>query len=183
MPRSPSRDLSDRFEGNRRYFHRPTRLGRAKAILLAVALVATAVWSLADVLFPTQAVLAHTHGPISNPHVHWEDDCTACHREQSPRDLGLGSIFRARDRWHDLTCEKCHAGPPHVSTLPDVDRDTEARCSTCHHEHGGRLNSLVRISDDHCTRCHADLPAHHIAGNSTCASPITTFTQNHPEFG
>jgi len=64
-------------------------------------------------------------------------------------ELSLGSVFKARDRWHDLTCEKCHAaGRAHVerqrsvlsAALPRVivnparlfrQRQIEA-CALCH---------------------------------------------------
>src|SRR5687767_10080591 len=151
MPRSPGRDLADRFEGNRGYFRRGSPVARAKYTVSLLALVLAVGWVVADVALPGKAVVAHTHGPVANPHARWEDDCAACHKPHAASELGLPSVFRARDRWHDLTCEKCHAGPAHVATMTDAGRHDHDRCSTCHHEHAGRLNSLVRISDDHCT--------------------------------
>jgi hypothetical protein len=182
MPRSPSRDRADRFDGNRGYFRRPEALRRAKSALAVAALVLTGVWVVADVVDPARTAYSHAHGPLANPHAVWESDCAACHRPHSVSEVGLGSIFHARDRWHDLTCEKCHAGPAHNANVADTARDFHARCSNCHHDHAGRANSLVRISDGHCTRCHADLAAYRGAGTPNCAATVTNFATDHPEF-
>jgi hypothetical protein len=182
MPRSPSRDLSDRFAGNRGYFRRPDALRRAKHAAAVFAILLAAAWVAADVAAPSWAVTAHTHGAVAGPHAHWEDDCAACHRPHSAGEFTAGSVFAARDRWHDLTCEKCHAGPAHSAGVGAAGQEFHARCSNCHHDHGGRLNSLVRVSDDHCTRCHANLPEHHAGGAPRAAPVVTSFTREHPEF-
>jgi hypothetical protein len=182
MPRSPSRDLSDRFAGNRGYFRRGDAIRRAKFGTALVVLVLALGWAAADVALPARATPLHTHGPVANPHAHWENDCAVCHRPHSASEFTPGSVFRARDRWHDLTCEKCHAGPTHAENVADSGKEFHNRCSNCHHDHAGRLNSLVRISDDHCTKCHAQLGPEHVAGSPKREAKIASFTRDHPEF-
>src|SRR5581483_3981403 len=117
MPRSPSRDLADRFEGNRAYFRGPEAVRRWKYLLAAVALVLVVWWAVADVAAPSRSAYSHTHGPVAKPHAAWDDNCAACHREHSASEFGPVSLFHARDRWHDLTCEKCHAGAAHNANV------------------------------------------------------------------
>src|SRR5262249_36592933 len=63
-------------------------------------------------------------------------------------------------------------------------------CSNCHHDHQGRLNSLVRLNDADCTKCHSDLGKWHDAaqsqtkarGEQPYQNKITKFTTEHPDF-
>ena len=191
MPRSPSRDLSDRFIGKRGYFRNPDAIRRWKYSLAAVAFAAAVGWAAVDVAAPP-AGYGHTHGPLANPHAAFDENCAACHIGHSASDFGLVAVFRPRDRWHDLTCEKCHAGPndhgfAHHASPTDDARAFHNRCSNCHHDHLGRLYSLVRIADDHCTRCHTDLDKRHdaaksLSGGTPYQNKITGFASDHPEF-
>ncbi len=186
MPRSPSRDLSDRFTGKRGYFRRPDALRRGKNALAVVALLVAGAWATVDVLRPSKAAYAHTHGPLANPHAAFDDNCAACHVAQGYSDLNPIGVFKARDRWHDLTCEKCHAGPPHHASANADALAFHNRCSNCHHDHNGRLGSLVRLADRDCNQCHADLGKYHDAAKSKAGTPyqnkITNFVKDHPEF-
>lgn len=182
MPRSPSRDLVDRYTGNRGYFHRPDRLRQWKnaAALLFTGL--TLGWVILELAFPARAVQYHTHGELADPHAAFDQNCQACHAAHGVQDFTGNplSVFRTRDRWHDLTCTKCHAGPPHHTAVADGGA-FHNRCSNCHHDHQGRDHSLVRLSDDHCTRCHADLKDH-ATRKSEYENRITGFVTDHPEF-
>ncbi len=179
MPRSPSRDLADRYSGNRAYFHRLDGSQRAKAWLALLALGAVLCWALFELASPARTAPMHSHGELASVHAAWEQDCNACHVAH-----GLdGSVFAARDRWHDLTCQKCHSGPAHHASIAAEGQAFHDRCSNCHHDHGGRNSSLVRITDDHCTRCHQDVAAHTSAlAPVQCERSVTDFVQNHPEF-
>ncbi|MDB5311981.1 MAG: hypothetical protein JWO38_6183 [Gemmataceae bacterium] len=183
MPRSPSRDRSDPYTGNRGYFHQLRGVHRAKAVLAVAALGVVVGWVGYDWAAPARAVYSHTHGPLSHAHAAWESTCEVCHRSASGADFARNplSVFTARDRWHDLTCEKCHAGPAHHAALGDEERAFHNRCSNCHHDHDGRENPLVKLTDDHCVRCHANLPDHRI-GPTPFAPTITRFAKDHPEF-
>jgi hypothetical protein len=189
MPRSPSRDLSDRYTGKRGYFRTPDSIRRGKYVLAAMAFIGACVWAAVDVAKPAGAAYAHTHGPLANPHAAFDNKCEACHATHSADGLSLSAAFRPRDRWHDFTCEKCHSGPAHHASASEQARAFHDRCSHCHHDHLGRLNSLVRLSDADCTKCHADLGQWHDAAKSKAAAEgkpyqnsVTNFVTNHPEF-
>ncbi len=182
MPRSPSRNLSDRYDGNRAYFHRSEVLRRGRYLLAIAALVMVFGWVIADVLVPKRLAYTHTHGPLANPHAAWDNDCAACHRGYSAGDFKVSAAVKPRDRWRDLTCEKCHAGPVHHANLDSSGQAFHKRCENCHHDHKGRLNSLVRIADSHCTRCHANLSEHHLTGDLKSVAKVTDFVADHPEF-
>lgn len=190
MPRSPSRDLSDRYTGKRGYFRTPDGIRRGKYILAAAALIGAGVWAAVDVAKPAGAAYAHTHGPLTNPHAAFDNKCEACHATHSPSGLSVSSVFSPRERWHDFTCEKCHSGPAHHAAANAQAQAYHERCSHCHHDHLGRLNSLVRLSDADCTKCHANLGSWRDAAKSQTAKngekpyqdSITNFVTNHPDF-
>jgi hypothetical protein len=189
MPRSPSRDLSDRYTGKRGYFRTPEAVRRGKYILAALALIGAVAWAGVDVAGPPHARYAHTHGPLSNPHAVFDDNCAACHETRSAKEFSVSGIFNTRDRWHSFTCEKCHAGPIHHASATEKAKEFHNVCSNCHHDHLGRLNSLVRLSDADCTQCHTDLGKWHDAAKSLTQkegklyqNSITNFVTNHPEF-
>lgn len=182
MPRSPSRDRSDRYTGNRGYFHEPDWLRVWKLRAIAIGLAVVVGWLVVEFAFPSQAATAHTHGELANPHAAWDADCAACHVDHNSSSFLRNpvSVFHARDRWHNLTCEKCHAGPAHHASVNEEGQAFHNRCSNCHHDHNGRTNSLVNIADEHCTRCHSNLPDHGLSGRY--AANIANFATDHPEF-
>ncbi len=187
MPRSPSRDLSDRFTGKRGYFRRPDPLRRGKIALSWIALFAAGAWGVVDVAKPAQRVqYSHSHGRLANVHTAFEYNCEACHKAHGISELGPISVFKAHDRWHDLTCEKCHGGPVHHDSANTDAKKFHNRCSNCHHDHNGRLGSLVRLADKDCNQCHENLGKYHDAANSKATKPyqnkITNFVTDHPEF-
>lgn len=190
MPRSPSRDLSDRFVGRRGYFRSPDAIRRGRRALTVVAILAAVAWAVVDVAKPAQRVqYSHSHGRLANVHAAFDNNCEACHKAHSV-SLNPLDVFKARDRWHDLTCEKCHAGPPHHASANKEALEFHNRCSSCHHDHEGRLNSLVRLQDKDCNWCHADLGKYHdpersltkARGEAPYAAKVTNFVREHPEF-
>jgi hypothetical protein len=186
MPRSPSRDRADRFVGNRGYFKQPDAIRRAKNWLALAALGLTGGWAILDAATPQKVVSTHTHGQVAAVHAGWNDKCEACHKPSSPSQISPVSLFRAGDRWLDLTCERCHSGPAHHAAVVNG-KALNDRCESCHHDHNGRDNSLVSLTDSHCTNCHADLPVHSTAGgyhNYPAAEKIKSFLPDggHPEF-
>lgn len=187
MPRSPSRDLADRFTGKRDYFRQPDGIRRAKNWLALAALGLAAGWAVVDATTPERVEFAHTHGPVAAVHARWEAQCGTCHVPQSSRAFEPAALLNAKGRWLDLTCETCHAGPAHHGKVkPDADGKSFAdRCENCHHDHGGRDNSLVRLTDSHCTVCHAELKVNHAEGGYAAypkAEAIASFPTDHPEF-
>ena len=139
MPRSPSRDLSDRYIGRRGYFRNPDAIRKGKYALSLIALFAVIGWAVVDVMQPSRANYGHSHGPLTNPHAAFDDNCSACHASYSAGDVGLLSAFNARERWHNLTCEKCHSGPAHHASATPEGAARHKLCSNCHHDHQGRL--------------------------------------------
>lgn len=190
MPRSLSRDRSDRYTGHRGYFHRLSPLGRGKRLLSALALFAVLLWGTAEVAVPRPLQVAHTHGRIAGPHTPWANDCEACHRPFHAESAL--SPFAAGTRWRDFSCERCHAGPSHHAPDPHspnarADAAFHHDCGNCHHDHNGGSASLVRLADSHCTRCHAKLNDHAAAKPAYPNGPplqanITNFTKDHPDF-
>ncbi|HEV3386693.1 MAG TPA: cytochrome c3 family protein [Gemmata sp.] len=182
MPRSPSKDLADRFNGNRGYFHRPEALRLGKYALSIVALAGAIGWAAVDIGKPPKWDYSYSHGPLARAHRVWDDNCEACHRAHSVAELGPSTFFQAGNRWHDMTCEQCHTVAPHQLDATPADAVFQTQCWKCHHDHGGRDNSLTRISDSHCTRCHANLAANHTTHNSGINPNIKNFVTDHPEF-
>jgi hypothetical protein len=186
----PARDLSDRFTGKRGYFRRPDALRRARILATWAAVLGAVAWAVVDVAKPAQRVqYAHSHGPVANVHAAFDNNCEACHKSHGV-SLNPADVLRARDRWHDLTCEKCHAGPPHHASANKEALEFHNRCSSCHHDHEGRLNSLVRLNDKDCNWCHEKLDKYHDAdrsvtkarGEAPYAAKVTNFVTDHPEF-
>src|SRR5436305_9148045 len=112
MPPAPSlnRVRARPFQGNRQYFHRPTRLGAWKVRLALLALALTVGWVLAAVLLrPAHLHAVATHGPVARAHAHFADQCALCHVPFGDPDCGGGaSPFGCRDRWRSFRCESCH---------------------------------------------------------------------------
>jgi hypothetical protein len=187
MAAAPNRPLVDRHAGARQYFRRWNKIEKWKWLLTGVAGVVALAWLAAA---PIAARLGrpntderYSHGPLANPHAPWEANCEVCHRPRSPGDDGW-NVLNAGSRWRDLTCETCHAGPPHHATVrwPDGENDN---CASCHLDHRGRNFSLTRIPDAHCTKCHGDLPKYHRVEESrdgAYEAQVTNFVNAHPEF-
>lgn len=181
MPRSPSRDLAERFAGPTvgsrvPYFRSRNSLENWKRWLSLIALAAVLFWAAVS-FFSSRFNYQLTHGPLANVHAPWDSQCEACHR---PND-GKAGWLNARDRWHDFTCEICHASTAvHHESMKDEFK-TEA-CSACHHDHNGRNFSLTRLSDHHCVRCHDNLAAATTKGQTEYTNKVTSFVGDHPEF-
>src|SRR5436190_24002924 len=171
MPRSPARDLSDRYTGKRGYFRNPDALRWWKYALAWLAFAGALAWAAVDVARPPGAAYAHTHGPLANPHAAFDTNCAACHVGHTWDEALTSKALDVRGRWHDLSCEKCHTGAAHHSSATAEARDFHARCSNCHHDHNGRAHSLTRISDNHCTKCHSDLGKWHDKAKSLSGTP------------
>lgn len=178
--RPTGKELAARHD--RGYLNQPGGPTRNRTVLAVAACVGVGAWAVAEVAAPARTAPAHTHGTLANPHAAWDSDCAACHKPHSLSADGLTSVLNVEGRWHDLSCERCHTGPAHHAAVTDKGKAFHARCSNCHHDHGGRGNSLVRIADRHCTECHADLAENHASKAPAAAASVTSFAANHPEF-
>ena len=188
MPRSASRDLSDRYIERRDYFEQPHWIRRWKMWLSVLAILVAVGWGVADRVWAKKLAVYHTHGNVARVHAAWENDCEACHQPSSTASFWengpLSLITGTQGRWKSLTCEKCHAGPVHHTTArleTPHGMNIEQDCAFCHHDHNGRNFSLTRIADSHCTVCHADLSAHSTLGQNVKTWSFGSFDQ-HTDF-
>jgi hypothetical protein len=154
------------------------------------ALVAIGWWSAGMQFRRTDAWASP--GPVAAVHSTWANDCNACHTDFKPiRDDALLISGEARSI-ADEKCQKCHPvahkddplGPfGHHALNTSI---AEFGCATCHHEHRGTSQSLVRAADNTCMTCHArnDL-GKFAAGTPAIADikPVTQFSASgHPYF-
>jgi len=178
----PNRQKANRFTGNRAYFRKHADWIRQYRWYLAGAATLIPVLVMAGYsVAPNSTSYMHSHGELANPHAAWEHKCDACHKQQSWGEH-KGGLLDAESRWHDMTCEKCHQGAAHNANISAAGTDYHNRCSNCHHDHAGRTNSLVRIDDEHCTKCHSDLNTWAKSGKPKCDGMVTNFASKHPDF-
>lgn len=116
-------------------------------------------------------------GPVSSAHAFFNDDCGKCHTvafrtAQRLWSVGSESVHAVPD----AACTQCHDGPPH-----NANQKTPRACVECHREHRGAA-SLARLTDDHCTSCHANLKANSLAPETNGFLDVSAFPAGHPEF-
>jgi hypothetical protein len=164
------------------YYKRPDLLSRWKGRFVVLALVAAIGGvSAASLLRSDQGAAFVSRGPVAAVHATWDDNCEACHTSFRPisGEAWLGHALTPGPG-SSAKCTTCHAGPPHHAAEKPGD---VADCAACHHEHRGRDTSLVRVADDDCTRCHANLAAHTQKSQPEFAAAVTRFDEDHhPEF-
>jgi hypothetical protein len=159
-----NRERADRYQGNRSYIHQPGSVEWWRGAFALAALV-TGVWFIWHFGFSGEAKSSgfySSRGPLNYKHAAWDMKCDACHR---PADKSEHKEFwDVNGRWTELDCRHCHMGPPHHIYQRSADKEFDETCRSCHHDHSGREFSLVRISDNHCTRCHSELAQHPYRG-------------------
>lgn len=188
---SPSRERVERFRGGLRRYFRNNPFEDRKVFYTLVAIVASllmlGLWTV------MRSDRPYSHGPVAEVHASFDAKCEACHKPPSER--GPSSLFDPQSRWLALECQSCHRGPVHhrdmiwPSDWPKQNTGdalgNDAECAACHHDHNGKNFSLVRLTDDHCLKCHGDLPKWHKAGTTDYAAKIENFwdkSGGHPEF-
>lgn len=165
MNRETGKDRWRRVPKN--YFKTRDRLQAAKLQLSAVALVLALGWAALGFDWkgfrPLTAndgnSLRANHGTLAKAHASWDNRCDACHVPFEPIDgrALFASTSSAPNRSGDRLCMECHAGPAHHSAM--IESEVKG-CAECHRDHQGRDFSLVRLPDNQCTNCHANLDAH-----------------------
>ncbi len=172
------------------YYKRPDRLAWWRRLLSAVAVVLAVLWASglgwdfwSAARWSERARGLASHGPLTRSHATWEMQCETCHAPSGSTGLASWAAPALGDfRENNKRCEACHvAGIHHARQQP-----LEDACASCHHDHQGRDASLVKIADQHCTRCHGKLNAH-VQGELTSGIPekIVRFDasrDHHPEF-
>jgi hypothetical protein len=177
--KATSREQVSRID--RGYFHQRGPLQRIRRWLIGAAIAFAAgwcVWGAVDVS------RHHSPGPVATAHAKWENDCTVCHVPFSPIKDNTWLTTADTRREMEAKCEACHRAAGHhpLQVTAEV-----GSCASCHADHKGRSNDLVRVADRSCTVCHADIAAHRIASGSAAPSgvttPITRFdNEHHPPF-
>ncbi len=160
------------------YFRRPRALRRWRGWLGWATLFACAA-AIAVVLALPRGKAALQAGPVSPAHTFFNNDCGQCHTDAFQTAKRLVPVAsRDVQAVPDEACSKCHDGPAHNSLQLE---NEVPRCAGCHREHRGRL-TLARLTDDHCTACHADLRNHSQAGGANRFLDVAAFPSGHPEF-
>lgn len=184
-----NRERSDRYQGNRSYIHRPGTVEwwRGACALFAIFVSAWFVWHFGFSAEAREKGFHSSRGELAFKHAAWETKCDACHvpfdqiTNQENKDF-----WSINARWKEFTCRHCHSAPPHHTYALSADVEFDKNCAACHHDHSGKEYSLVRISDNHCTRCHAELDKHpnKFVRNNNYNANITGFgmKNGHPEF-
>src|SRR5689334_3906840 len=109
MTPSQNREQAAPYRENRRYFLRPTRIGRWRTYLAILVVFVTLSFAFAGFAFRGRLHRDVSRGPVAAVHAAWNDRCDACH---TPFDQSKSlNPLAVRDRWHDFRCETCHAGP------------------------------------------------------------------------
>jgi hypothetical protein len=159
------------------YYKKRNFMERWKLWLTGAALLLFLAWLAVGLLRSDQGRFRYSRGPVAAVHAMWDDNCDACHVPFTPLSADhwsaalVGQVQTTNER-----CESCHAGPPH-----HTNESPSLTCAACHREHRGREASLVRLPDNDCTQCHADL-AHHMTSGQTAFKNVTHFTKDHPDF-
>jgi hypothetical protein len=170
------------------YFRHRNSLDRGKLILAAVVAAVTAGWLSAGSLSGRRAATWYSPGPVTAAHAMWENDCSACHVSFTPiaGDAAAASLIGDKAAI-DAKCQACHNISTKSNSLGHHASKDPAMlaCSSCHFEHRGRTETLVRIADASCTNCHADIAAHR-ERPSLLPQPMQNVSQfdaeHHPEF-
>src|SRR5262245_6044831 len=179
-PHSDPKAFSEWYESD--YFRRPRPLRRAK-VWTALAAAVVSLLLVAGTLLPSGRT-AYQAAPLSPVHAPFNVQCGVC--QPAPcapalRFLPSNSTVRSAP---DEACLVCHAAGGHSRhQLKFSGADgLAANCAECHREHYGAV-SLTRLSDKHCTTCHANLPTDD--GNHRFAPAVSGFDANsgHPSFG
>jgi hypothetical protein len=124
--------------------------------LTGLAVLAALGWWAGSLVRSDQGTLLYSRGPVASVHATWDADCAACHVSFHPIGDKIG-VSQWLGHAGDQRCQTCHAGPPHSQR--EIATEVAA-CADCHREHRGVDASLVRLPDNDCTRCHADLSKH-----------------------
>lgn len=181
-----SKDKSARldwgYHARRSGFARVRRWLWLLAALVALPLVGLTVFAAVTDRVPPPLAAVASRGPLTHAHSRWDTDCETCHTPfQSINSAGWLDRLTGRPKQSasgNLRCEGCHVATAHH---PAQKADEVAGCADCHRDHQGREHDLKRLADASCTRCHADLSAHH-ASTPQVATVVRGFSTGHPEF-
>ncbi|AGA29124.1 cytochrome c3 family protein [Singulisphaera acidiphila] len=135
------------------YFRRPRRLKRIRGLVTWTVLIGSTALIAALTWLPGNRQI-YQAASVSTAHALFNEDCQACHDAKFGTAKRLLSGDNAVRSVTDEACLRCHAGDTH-----HMRQVGKTACVGCHHEHQG-LKAMARVSDGHCTSCHANLESH-----------------------
>ena len=165
IPRRTQKEISERYQGNLRYYDR-IHLWRLSRFL--VSFFAICAGLAAIIVYQRRGNETFFNpGKLSTSHAALVDGCASCHDKAS---LSRSALTPARfqgllsDRFHrgvsfdsiDKNCATCHLQRDNRTFAfhrPNVVKD--GSCSVCHQEHRG-LNSMRAVASANCAACHND---------------------------
>jgi hypothetical protein len=172
------------------YYQKPHGFRKWWRHLCIGATALAVLWILVEAVRGDQRI--YTSGPVATAHRMFETDCARCHVTAPkpavgpavgatssdvpppkppivPAAVGHGGYFA---RVSDGACLACHDGTIHHDNMTQ-----DFTCATCHLEHKVGT-TLARMSDRHCTVCHADLQT---KGGKAEFEPKVPDLAQHPE--
>ena len=189
IPRRTQKQISERYQGNLRYYDR-IHLWRLSRFL--VSFFAICAGLAAIIVYQRRGNETFFNpGKLSTSHATLVDGCASCHDKASlSRSALTSSRFQSllSDRFHrgvsfdaiDKNCEACHVQRDkrtYAFHRPNVVKD--GSCSVCHQEHRGS-NSLRAVASANCAACHNDSPIMDAAARKGMQLPPAVF-HFHPQ--
>ena len=119
-------------------------------------------------------------GDVAHVHRMFENDCAKCHTTWAPVERAFALDFSHKVySVKNEACLACHPGSVHHKN--QIPAHETISCAECHIEHKGK-NSLVKVEDHICLRCHENLETSD--GQISFAASVTEFGREggHPEF-
>lgn len=115
--------------------------------------------------------------PVTSAHRMFNHDCSRCHQKSFATLRKLDPSHAFDHVVSDQTCLSCHDVPAHNRLAKNG-----TACAACHREHRG-IESLTRVEDKQCAKCHGNLKEHRISGEAGFHQvDIRDFNSDHPEF-
>ncbi len=175
------------------YYKKPDPIRKLRAALVWAAIILAGGWLLAGLTFSNGKVSASAQsrfrsspGELASVHKAWNDRCEACHNvdisSSGKSEAGGWPVPGVETSLvTDTSCQSCHSGPAHH---PSQKPEDVKSCASCHFDHRGVDNSLIKLADSDCISCHKDLSQHIASGkqSSGTANVVTSFTGDHPPF-
>lgn len=136
---------------------RPEPLSVVKWVLAIGAAVASMAYAGYVYLPGSNGQTQFSPGDVSAVHASLNHRCSECHQNFEPIRGDAWSASAGSSQASDARCQECHAGPAHHANISPSSPHGVESCGGCHQDHQGAEASLLRMGDEHCTRCHARL--------------------------
>ncbi|GAA5511121.1 hypothetical protein [Novipirellula caenicola] len=172
------------------YYRRRGGLHRFRTLCIAVGGIAAVLY--ACYVVAGSANKSHlSTGPVAMAHASFENDCKLCHQDFTPISSDASSlevkpigVSATKSIQHiETACQKCHqVGNHYRETMLPQATLVDQNCAGCHVDHQGRDHNLVRVANERCVSCHANLSSV-CAAAPTVRSNVVAFTKaEHGDF-